>query len=251
MEVKSIHFNLDNISRSNNAYDREHSAVAAAAYQSRERIKDDRSGRVHRYTRKDSDLLHKGLLAPVGAPAWAHDRALLWNAVEARENRKDARVAKAIRAAIIREVPRDRWVMFVEEFFAPYVVWGLAVDYAVHMDAGENNPHIHVLITTRTLDENGFAKTKFGKLNEKTFLKDERQRWAELCNKYLAASGAGVCVTHESFKTRGLDQQPTQHRGKHGQQQFAMHRETDTMYREPTIEEQLDYPNLIEYLGNE
>ena len=41
------------------------------------------------------------------SPAWAQDRASLWNAVEAAERRKDAQVAREVRVAIPRELSAD------------------------------------------------------------------------------------------------------------------------------------------------
>ena len=69
------------------------SAVAAAAYRAGARLRDARAGRVHDYRRKRG-VVHAAVLLPAGAPeAWA-DRAVLWNAVEAGERRRDAQVAR-------------------------------------------------------------------------------------------------------------------------------------------------------------
>jgi hypothetical protein len=54
---------------------------------------DERTGLVHDYTRKQG-IEHCEIVAPDDAPAWARDRAALWNAAEAAERRKDAKVAR-------------------------------------------------------------------------------------------------------------------------------------------------------------
>ena len=70
-----------------------YSATAAAAYRAGERIEDERTGEVHDYRRRDG-VLHAEILAPEGAPAWARDRAKLWNAVEQAERRRDAQLSR-------------------------------------------------------------------------------------------------------------------------------------------------------------
>src|SRR5881275_2353335 len=88
------------------------SATAAAAYRSGQLIVDERTGEVHDYTRK-SDVVHSEILVPPGAPAWAEDRTALWNAAEAAERRKDARVARDYEVAIPKELTREEGIELV------------------------------------------------------------------------------------------------------------------------------------------
>ena len=67
------------------------SATAAAAYRSGGIVTDYRTGVVHDYTRKRR-IGHTEIVLPPGAPSWASHREALWNAVEAAEPRKDARL---------------------------------------------------------------------------------------------------------------------------------------------------------------
>src|SRR3546814_9379185 len=57
------------------------SATAAAAYRAGVEITDERTGLVHDYTRKQG-VEHNALVVPADAPAWASDRAVLWNRSE-------------------------------------------------------------------------------------------------------------------------------------------------------------------------
>lgn len=61
-----------------------HSATAAAAYRSGSKIADERTGVVHDYTRR-AGVEHSEIVTPKDAPAWAADRAALWNAAELSE----------------------------------------------------------------------------------------------------------------------------------------------------------------------
>src|SRR3546814_19910179 len=69
------------------------SATAAAAYRAGVEITDERTGLVHDYTRKQG-VAHNALVVPAAAPAWASDRAVLWNAAEQAETRKTSTDAR-------------------------------------------------------------------------------------------------------------------------------------------------------------
>lgn len=69
------------------------SSVAAAAYRTAGRLRDDRQGLEHDYSRKGG-VVHSEIIAPENAPDWMRDRDQLWNAVEAVEKRRDAQLAR-------------------------------------------------------------------------------------------------------------------------------------------------------------
>src|SRR3546814_17805140 len=69
------------------------SATAAAAYRAGVEITDERTGLVHDYTRKQG-VEHSELMLPNDAPAWAADRARLWNAAELAARSAERRVGK-------------------------------------------------------------------------------------------------------------------------------------------------------------
>lgn len=56
--------------------------MAAAAYRAGAQIKDERSGRIHRY-HKRTGVADTFILAPSESPKKFQDRAVLWNAAEA------------------------------------------------------------------------------------------------------------------------------------------------------------------------
>ena len=90
-----MHASMKTISRSAGR-----SAVAAVAYRSGTEITDERTGLTHDYTRKGG-VVHTEVLLPDGATA---DRAVLWNAVEAKHKRGDALVAREIELALPAEL---------------------------------------------------------------------------------------------------------------------------------------------------
>src|ERR1700722_45782 len=62
------------------------SVIAKAAYNARENLRDEQTGKAKDYVRA-AGLVFSGIFAPRDAPAWAHDREALWNEVERREDR--------------------------------------------------------------------------------------------------------------------------------------------------------------------
>ena len=79
------------------------SAVAAAAYRAGESLADEERERTFDYSYK-SEVIHSEIILPESAPKWMRDRQKLWNAVEAREQRQDAQVAREIEFALPQEL---------------------------------------------------------------------------------------------------------------------------------------------------
>ena len=136
------------------------SAIAAAAYRSAERLLDERTGLTSDYSRKDG-VTHAEIVAPDNTPDWMHDRAQLWNAVEAVERRKDAQLAREVQLSLPHELTdeqRKELVLgFVKEQF---VAKGMIADIAIHApsaDGDQRNHHAHVMLTMRTLTNEGFG----------------------------------------------------------------------------------------------
>jgi hypothetical protein len=204
--VAIYHLHVKNISRGDGR-----SAVAAAAYRAGETLPNELEERDSAFGGR-RDVLHSEIRAPVGAPGWMVDRARLWNAVEAAEKRKDARLAKEIEYALPRELPRDLWLAVARELADAYASKGFVADFAIHADKSMENPHVHMMLTTRALAPDGFG----GKLREADGLKfvtEARALWARIANAALGKIGAGVEIDARSHSARGITHQPTTHRG--------------------------------------
>ena len=186
------------------------SATAAAAYRAAERIQDERTGLVFDYRRK-SGVAWKQVFAPADAPVWAHDRAQLFNRVEAGENRKDAQVAREIVVALPHELSHERQVDLLSRFVRrEFVKRGMVADVCLHAKAG--NHHAHILLTMRRIGPEGFG-AKATEWNRKELLEEFRAAWATHCNRRLSVAGAKASIDHRSLRAQGRPQRPTVHEG--------------------------------------
>lgn len=130
------------------------SAVAAAAYISCDKIYNDYDGVQHDYTKKQG-LVWEHVFLPHNAPPEWSDRAKLWNAVEEAEKSKDSRLAREFVVALPVELKKVEWVKLLSEFIKDnFVSDGMCADVAVH-DTDGHNPHAHIMLTVRPLNENG------------------------------------------------------------------------------------------------
>lgn len=199
------HLHVKNISRSNGR-----SAVAAAAYRSGQRLWNVREERWSDFTNKPA-VIHCEIFAPPGAPDWVFRREDLWNTAEAAEKRKDARLAKEVEFALPVELPRAGQMSLARQFADRFIALGLVVDLAVH-DQGEGNPHVHMMLTTRMIDGQGFGK-KFRNLDSRRFLVDVRSWWAALANAAFGAAGLDARIDHRTLEAQGIEREPETHRG--------------------------------------
>ena len=130
------------------------SAVAASAYLSCSRLYNDYDGIQHDYTKKQG-LIWQEVFLPEYAPQDWQDREKLWNAVEKVETAKDSRLAREFVVALPIELNREEQIELLQEFIREqFVSDGMCADAAIH-DTDGHNPHAHILLTVRPLDEQG------------------------------------------------------------------------------------------------
>ena len=209
------------------------SAVAAAAYRSGECLLNQRDGLVHDYERR-SGIAHAEIVLPEGVVAdWARNRLALWNAAEAAEKRKDARVAREVEVALPHELDAEQRLELTRGFAQDLADrFGVAVDFAIHEphDASDvRNHHAHLLMTTRQVGEVGLGEKSTIERESKWLLardlptaqmqlRDVRQAWEGHANEALAKAGFDLRVNHRSHQDRGLEIEPTEHVGVHATQ---------------------------------
>ena len=130
------------------------SAVAASSYLSCSRLYNDYDGIQHDYTKKQG-LVWQQVFLPEYAPQEWQDREKLWNAVEEIETAKDSRLAREFVVALPIELSREQQIELLQEFIREqFVSDGMCADAAIH-DTDGHNPHAHILLTVRPLDEQG------------------------------------------------------------------------------------------------
>lgn len=132
------------------------SAVAASAYLSCTKILNDYDGVQHDYTRKKG-LVWQDVFLPEFAPPEWKDRGVLWNAVEENEKTKDSRLAREFVVALPIELSEAQWEKLLSDFISDtFVADGMCADVAIHdPHPPGHNPHAHIMLTVRPLDEKG------------------------------------------------------------------------------------------------
>lgn len=135
------------------------SIVAAAAYASCSQIYNDYDGINHDYTRKQG-CVYSEIFLPTNVPTEWQDRAELWNAVEAAEKSKDSQLARELIVALPIELQIDEWKSILKTFITENCVdKGMCADVSIH-DTDGHNPHAHILLTMRPLDDKGKWQAK-------------------------------------------------------------------------------------------
>ena len=215
------------------------SAVAAAAYRSGEKLTNEWDGLTHDYTKKGG-VVHSEILLPAHAPPAFSDRSTLWNSVELSEKSNNAQLAREVEIALPVELSREEQTRLVREYCSSqFVSKGMIADFNLH-DTGGGNPHAHILLTMRPLDEKGAWLPK----SKKEYVLDEngerirlpsgryktrkvdlvdwnnrenaevwRRAWADLTNEFLAQNNRPERIDHRSYERQGIDQIPTVHVG--------------------------------------
>lgn len=172
------------------------SAIAKAAYNARENIRDERTGEMKRHGNRPG-LEFSGIFAPKNAPEWMRDRAKLWNAVELQEDgttrRATAQLARNIELNLPHELNADERRQLVRDFVREqFVRQGMVADVAIHAPSekgDERNYHAHILLTLREIDGDGFSAKKARHWNTDEFNLQWREKWAELGARYLEKAG--------------------------------------------------------------
>ena len=215
------------------------SAVAAAAYRSGEKLTNEWDGLTHDYTKKGG-VVHSEILLPAHAPPAFSDRSTLWNSVELSEKSNNAQLAREVEIALPVELSREEQTRLVREYCSSqFVSKGMIADFNLH-DTGGGNPHAHILLTMRPLDEKGAWLPK----SKKEYVLDEngekirlpsgryktrkvdlvdwnnrenaevwRRAWADLANEFLAQNYRPERIDHRSYERQGIEQIPTVHVG--------------------------------------
>ena len=194
---------------------------------------------IHDYTRKRG-IVHSEILLPPNAPSDFQDRGALWNSVEQIEKACNSQLARELEVALPIELSREEQVRLVRAYCSSqFVSRGMCADFNIH-DTGSGNPHAHILLTMRPMDERG----KWLPKSRKEYVLDEngerirlssgryktrkvdlvdwnnqenaevwRKVWADLANEFLERNNRPERIDHRSYERQGIDQIPTVHIG--------------------------------------
>ena len=214
--------------------------MAGAAYQSGEKLFSEYDQQTKNYRYKRHEVVAKGVMLPPNAPRSYADRQILWNAVEAAEKQWNSQLARGIVIALPRELPPEQYEKLIREYCqTQFVSRGMIADYAIH-DKGDGNPHAHIMLTLRAMDEEGNWLPKA----RKVYMLDERgerirlpsgqwksykvkttdwddqgnaelwrSAWAEIVNRYLERNGCEERIDLRSYARQGREEAPTVHLG--------------------------------------
>jgi Ti-type conjugative transfer relaxase TraA len=215
------------------------SATGLSAYIARD-ARLDQSGERFNFAHRAGELEAGGLILPKEAPEWAGDAARVWREAERAEQtldrqtgewrwKKGGQIAKHMTIALPREATAEQRQAMLLEFISRELqpqLHGVAVEWAIHRD--DNNPHAHVLISTRSLGGDGFGKKAramnpdFASKGARHFISEAEnwdQRWAAFQSAYFQAHGITAEVRErravpEDHYTRGQmkDEQVTAER---------------------------------------
>ena len=217
------------------------SAVAAAAYQSGEKLFSEYDHTAKNYTEKEG-IVFSEILLPSNAPPEYANRNTLWNAVEKIERQWNSQLARGFRIALPREIPKEQYVDLIRDYCREFFVSkGMCVDYAIHDPYPPgHNPHAHLLLTLRAMDEDGKWLPKSRKVydlnengerirlpsgywkshkentvdwSEQSNAEVWRQGWADWQNRYLERNNRPERVDLRSYARQGIDKIPTVHMG--------------------------------------
>lgn len=228
------HFEVTIVKRS-----KAESAVAASAYQSGEKLFCKYSQEIKDFPGKER-VVFKEIMLPIDAPPEYKDRETLWNSAESVEKSWNSQLARRLKVALPRELSREENIRLIREYCeSQFVSKGMVADIAIH-DKGDGNPHAHVLLTLRALDQKGKWLPKCKKeyvldekgnriklpsgewkskkidtvdWNDKKYGEIWRHEWEVLQNHYLENAGRPERIDMRSFKRQGIDLIPQVHLG--------------------------------------
>lgn len=206
------------------------SAVAMASYRSGDALYSDRDGLTKSY--QDRFIKPESfIIKPDHAPEWTLEREKLWNEVERAEPKDNARIAREVLVSLPNEMNEEQQTELTREFVKEnFSDEGMVADVSIHRD-DVNNPHAHIMLTTRPFDEHGeFEKRKSKRVpaldqegnqkynekgwritksikttnwDDKTMLKAWRKNWAEKLNEKTQEFGLDKTYSELSFSDQG------------------------------------------------
>ena len=209
--MSNYHLEIKTISRGKGQ-----SVTRSISYITGRKLQDAYLGKTCYNTR--SDVLYCHIFQPSQAPQELRNLQLLCNEIEYAESRYDARTARTFIGSLPNELPLGEWVEIVRQYITDnFLAHNLCAVAAIHEglnphDPARNNPHVHIVVPTRTVTPEGFHSRKDREHDKRKYLLLWRERWACVQNLAYARNGLEITVSHESLAVQGRqNREPTIH----------------------------------------
>jgi len=187
------------------------SPAKAVGYIFRQKMQDNYYGLTYDYRKKDAQ--HTEIFLTPTAPLEFRNPQIFVDSVDAAEKRCDSRTLRTIRASLPNELPLSKHIEMVREYVADnFVSQGMCAVVAIHegknADPSKNNPHVHILLTTREATPNGFSPKKNRAWDKRANVTLWRKQWAAIQNRAYERAGRKERVSHESYAIQGIGKYP-------------------------------------------
>ncbi|CAD7717356.1 hypothetical protein LMG31884_25580 [Xanthomonas hydrangeae] len=189
------------------------SSVAAAAYRAGFDLLDTSTGLGHNYSHRGGVDFHQ-MLAPRGAPEWCFDAQYFWNANEAAETRKNARVCREVEVSLPHQLdPHQRRVLALALGQLLVERFQVAVLVAVHTPSklgDQRNHHVHLLMSARQVGPGGLGERACAEFDARQgggtrALRQIRKDIATVINAHLKNAGNAARVDHRSLRAQAQE----------------------------------------------
>ena len=220
---------------------KDQSVMAAAAYNAGEKMYSERDHEWKHPHSSPERVVYREVMLPDNAPRAYADTQTLWNAVDAAEKRVDAQTARRMIIALPKELTYEQNLALIRDYCQrEFVSRGMICDLYYH-DEHDGNPHVHLLLTLRAMDEHGRwlpktrteyvldergnrVKDKNGEWktrnistvdwNDHKYAEIWRHDWEVMQNAALEAAGRPERIDMRSLERQGIeDRLPQQHLG--------------------------------------
>lgn len=220
------HYSISVVSRGSGQ-----SVMAAASYCLGQKLYSDHDGEWKYPHSSPQRVRYTEVMLPPNAPAECADRQPLWNAVDEAEKRADAQTARRFVITLPKELTYEQNLSLIRAYCQEqFVSKGMICDLYYH-DEHDGNPHVHLLLTMRAMDEQGrwLPKTKTTYVLDENgerirgkngrWLRDRqntvdwskpqngeiwRHEWEVAQNKALEAAGRPERIDMRSYERQGI-----------------------------------------------
>lgn len=188
---------------------------ASLSYISGKKIHDRYSGKT--YLHRRFDLVQCRVYLPPSSPNALRDLQCLCDELNKAEKRKDARTGRLFICSLPNELVPGEWAKIVKDFIEEnFVAKGLCAVAAIHRGTNrdfpsKNNPHVHIIVSTRTVGPEGFNPQKDREHDKRCYIEIWRRAWAEVQNRAYERCHIEKRISHESLRVQGIDRKPLRH----------------------------------------